>query len=74
MKAPRPAEADTAAVARRSLFLREPVLAGQGIEAANIVALRPAGGIEPYALEEVAGRRAARDLPAGSMLRWTDLA
>ncbi len=74
VKAPRPAEADTAAVARRSLFLREPVSAGQGIEPANIVALRPAGGIEPHALAEVAGRRAARDLPAGSMLRWTDLA
>lgn len=73
VKTPCPAEADTAAVARRSLFLSEPVIAGQDIPADHIVALRPAGGIEPHARDRVAGRRAARDLPAGAMLQWSDL-
>lgn len=74
IKAPRPAEADTSAVARRSLFLRAGLGAGEDIRADNLVALRPAGGIPPDELERVVGRRAARDLEAGAMLRRSDLA
>lgn len=74
VKAPKASEADTAAVARRSLFLIVAVRAGEELDAAQIVALRPGGGIEPYARDEVTGRRAARDLAAGAMLQWADLA
>ena len=74
VKQPRPAEADTRAVARRSLFLRAGLGAGEAILADHLVALRPAGGIPPDALETVVGRRAARDLEAGAMLRPGDLA
>jgi sialic acid synthase SpsE len=35
--------------------------------------MRPAGGISPLRLDEVAGRRAARDLEARTLLRPDDL-
>jgi len=73
IKAPRPSEADTRQVARRSLFLRAPLAAGQHIDAEQLVALRPAGGIAPNEIERLAGRRALHDLAAGAMLRWSDL-
>jgi N-acetylneuraminate synthase/N,N'-diacetyllegionaminate synthase len=70
IKEPRSAEADTRRVARRSLFLRQAVRAGDIIEAGNLIALRPADGISPADLDKVAGRPAARALAAGSMLTW----
>jgi N-acetylneuraminate synthase/N,N'-diacetyllegionaminate synthase len=74
VKAPRPSEADTRQVARRSLFLRAPLAAGEDVDAEQLIALRPAGGIAPNEIERLAGRRALHDLAAGAMLRWSDLA
>ena len=74
IKAPRPAEADTRRIARRSLFLRAPVRAKQAISAETLIALRPGTGIGVEHFDAVAGRVAARDLAAGAMLAWTDLA
>ncbi|MFQ6016764.1 MAG: SAF domain-containing protein [Kiloniellaceae bacterium] len=44
------------------------------IQGADLVALRPSGGIPPAELGAVDGRKAARPLCAGDMLRWQDLA
>lgn len=74
VKQSKPSEADTRTIARRSLFLRDALPAGQDIAADLLVALRPAGGIEPDQLDQLIGRRAARDLSAGAMLQWSDLA
>jgi N-acetylneuraminate synthase/N,N'-diacetyllegionaminate synthase len=73
VKTPQAAEADTRMVARRSLFVDRAVLAGKALEAADLVALRPAGGIGPERLDLVVGRRAVRPLDAGTMLSWSDL-
>lgn len=72
-KRPRPCEADTRDVARRSLFLCHDLAAGSTITAGTLSALRPAGGIGPNELEQVLGRKAARSLKAGDMIAWADL-
>jgi len=74
VKAPRPSEANTRAVARRSLFLRADLRGGQNIAPEDLIALRPAGGIPPDQIDTVIGRRAVRDLEAGAMLQPADLA
>ncbi len=74
VKAPRPSENNTREVARRSLFLRTALRGGQNIALDDLIALRPAGGIPPNEIETVVGRRAARDLAAGAMLRPVDFA
>jgi N-acetylneuraminate synthase/N,N'-diacetyllegionaminate synthase len=73
VKAPRPSEGDARRVARRSLVLLHAVGAGETIDAADLDAMRPAGGISPLELDRVAGRRAARDLAPGRPLEPGDL-
>jgi len=67
---PSGAERAVARVARRSLVLRREVPAGGVIRAADLIALRPAGGVPPTEVRRVVGRRACRRLAAGSVLRW----
>ncbi|HYN64234.1 MAG TPA: N-acetylneuraminate synthase [Candidatus Limnocylindrales bacterium] len=73
-KAPRPHELEASRLARRSLVSQRAVTAGSVLGADDIGAMRPAGGISPLRLDEVIGRRAARDLAAGEPLSPTDLA
>jgi N-acetylneuraminate synthase/N,N'-diacetyllegionaminate synthase len=72
-KAPRAAEADVRAVARRSLVIVRDLVAGETVAATDLDAMRPAGGISPLRLDDVIGRRAARDLAAGHPLGPADL-
>ena len=72
-KEPRRAEADVARVARRSLVAARRLTAGQVLQASDLDARRPAGGISPMRLDEVVGRRAARDLKPGALLGGQDL-
>lgn len=74
IKLAKSSEADTRLVARRSLFLCEALPAGRDIDTDKLVALRPAGGIEPSQIDTLVGRRVAHDLAAGAMLHWSDLA
>jgi len=55
---------------RRSLFVVEPVGAGEAFTAANVRSIRPADGLPPKELHRVLGRRAARDVPRGTPLAW----
>jgi N-acetylneuraminate synthase/N,N'-diacetyllegionaminate synthase len=73
VKAPRGIEADVRRAARRSLVVTRDVVAGEAIAAADLDAMRPATGISPLRLDDVAGRRAARDLTARTVLRPEDL-
>ncbi len=72
-KAPRPVEADAREVARRSLTPVRRIPAGETIAAGDLEALRPASGISPMRLDEVVGRRAARDLVERVPLQPTDV-
>src|SRR5438093_8254981 len=68
-KAPAPSELAVREVARRSVTLVRPVGKGATIGVKDVALRRPASGIAPRDLERVIGRRAARALEAGSVLR-----
>jgi N-acetylneuraminate synthase/N,N'-diacetyllegionaminate synthase len=72
-KTPRPAEADVREVARRSLVATRALQPGDTLDAAALTAKRPGGGISPARLDEVVGRRLARPVAAGALLREDDL-
>jgi N,N'-diacetyllegionaminate synthase len=64
----RPAEQDTAAVARRSVFAATDLLPGHRLRADDVRALRPGTGIPPNRLDAFIGRALKRSVAAGSML------
>ena len=74
VKQPTASELPVRDVVRRSVSLRRPVAAGEYLDARDLILLRPGTGIAPAALARVAGRRAARDMEAGTTLHWDDLA
>jgi sialic acid synthase SpsE len=69
----RDSELPARANARRSIVLERDVAAGQELAAADLGFKRPGTGIPPYQLERVVGRRALRDLSAGTVLASEDL-
>jgi N,N'-diacetyllegionaminate synthase len=73
LKEPQASETDARHVGRRSLVLRRPLPRGAHIAETDLDAKRPADGISPLRLDEVVGRRAARDLPADAILMPDDL-
>jgi N-acetylneuraminate synthase/N,N'-diacetyllegionaminate synthase len=73
VKQPLACEAEIRRLARRSLVVVDDVAQGQAIEERHLSAKRPADGICPSELRKVAGRQAARALPVGTVLRWSDL-
>jgi len=58
---------------RRSLYVVREVRAGEVFTAANVRAIRPGLGLPPKYIDRVLGRRALRDIAAGTALTW-DLA
>jgi N-acetylneuraminate synthase len=57
-------------VFRRSLFVVEPMKAGEVFDERNVRCIRPGYGLLPKHLPEVLGRRAACDIPAGTPVAW----
>lgn len=55
---------------RRSLYISAPVKAGEPLTAANVRIVRPGFGLAPKFYDLVLGRRAARDMPAGTAVQW----
>jgi N,N'-diacetyllegionaminate synthase len=68
-KVKRPAEFNTAAVARRSLFAGQTLRAGSRLSAEGVVALRPGNGIPPSRLSEFVGMQVMRSIAQGELLR-----
>lgn len=58
---------------RRSLYVSALIREGEAFTPANVKCVRPAFGLHPRHYNEVLGRTAARDLPAGERLRWEDM-
>lgn len=55
---------------RRSLFVVEPMRAGDLFSAENVRSIRPGAGLHPRHFDEVIGQRAARDIARGTPLAW----
>jgi sialic acid synthase SpsE len=67
-------EADVRTVSRQSLVLTRPVRAGETIPREALTTKRPGTGLEPFRLDDTAGRTAARDIEADTPLTEDDLA
>ncbi len=59
---------------RRSLFIVRDVKQGDEFTHENVRSIRPGHGLSPKYLNVVLGRRASRDLSAGTPVEWTHLA
>ncbi|MEM1012123.1 MAG: N-acetylneuraminate synthase family protein, partial [Planctomycetota bacterium] len=68
-----PAEQDVRIQSRQSLVARNTINAGRPVTREDLTCQRPGTGIPTTKLEDVLGMIALSDIPAGSMLDWTDL-
>ncbi|MEB3245261.1 MAG: pseudaminic acid synthase [Vampirovibrionales bacterium] len=55
---------------RRSLYISQPVKAGECLTEANVRSVRPGYGLKPKFLPQVLGQRAKRDLALGDRVTW----
>jgi N-acetylneuraminate synthase/N,N'-diacetyllegionaminate synthase len=67
-KEPAASEAAVAAVARRSLVAARDIAGGDVLAADMLACRRPGNGLTPAQLELVLGRRAAKDIAAGTLI------
>jgi len=67
-----PSEAPIERIARRAIYARVPLKAGETINTRNIIVRRPAGPLAADRLEAILGRVMLRDLPAGAPLQLSD--
>ena len=67
-KEPAPSEANTTAVARRSLVAARDIAMGRTLTGELIAIQRPGTGLPPSLMSQVIGRVAAKDIPAGTVL------
>lgn len=66
-----PAEAETSSLRfRRSVYAVADIAAGESLSAANIRAIRPAGGLAPKYYDELIGRRARQAIKRGTPIAW----
>lgn len=72
-KQPAASEADTAAVARKSLVAARDLPAGSVLEAGLIAVKRPGSGLPPVMLQHLLGRRTRVDIPRDALLALEDL-
>jgi N,N'-diacetyllegionaminate synthase len=72
-KEPSKSEMKNIGIIRKSIHLLKDIKAGATIIEADIVALRPGGGISPMEWEDVIGKKAAKDLNEFDALQWEDL-
>lgn len=69
-KEPVEGEAETAAVARKSIVARRHIPAGTSITHDGVIMMRPGTGLPSVMLDHVIGRVARRDIPAGALISF----
>lgn len=72
VKRPTASESENLGIGRRSLHWAREVEVGEAAIAADFVALRPGTGIPPGRCDELAGRKLARAVKRGDMIREDD--
>ena len=60
-------------VFKRSIYVAQPIVAGEAFTADNLRIIRPGDGLLPRYWDVVLGRRAAKDLRPGTPLAWDAL-
>ena len=73
-KVPHDLELATAAAARKSIFVAVDLQKGGAIRIEDLAFRRPGSGIGADRVPEVVGKVLRRDVAAGSMLAWSDIA
>lgn len=68
-------EKDTVNIQRRACYLQRDMKQGEVIEESCLFPLRPVyeGGILPYEMDKIIGKKLARDISADSCLKWEDI-
>ena len=68
-------EQQTVVLQRRAIRAARPIARGERICPDSLEVLRPCppDALPPFRMSEVVGRTAARAIPPGEHLRWTDL-
>lgn len=64
---------ETSAIFRRSLYVVKDVAAGESFTSDNVRSIRPGYGLPPSQIDQVIGRRAARDVPRGTALQQSHI-
>jgi sialic acid synthase SpsE len=59
---------------RRSLVARRAIAMGETISEAMLTCRRPATGLSPLVIDELAGRTATTAIPTGAQIAWTMIA
>lgn len=72
-KGPTDSELPVRALVRRSVTSARDIRRGEEIAIEDLLLLRPGNGIVPGDRDKLPGRRAARDIPAGTTLQWSDI-
>ncbi|MFZ0549047.1 MAG: N-acetylneuraminate synthase [Candidatus Promineifilaceae bacterium] len=70
IKEPTQVEKENMIGMRRSIVAQKPIAAGQVLAPDMLIFKRPANGIRPSFFNEIIGRKALEDIPAGQMLTW----
>lgn len=73
IKTPADSEKANQAVMRRGLYARRSLNPGEVLQEEDLIALRPAKGLSPQFIDQIAGRKLRRRLSSGSPLTWSDL-
>lgn len=68
-------ERDTVNIQRRAFYLQKDMKKGDVIEESSVFPLRPVyeGGVMPYEIERIIGKRLIRDMTMDSCLKWEDV-
>lgn len=68
-----PEEIAIKAIARKSIISKNAIAAGSEIGLENLIMKRPGYGIPPTEIDNVVGKKAARDIPVDTLIELTDL-
>jgi len=72
VKKPAESELETAKIARKSLVAQKDIKKGEAIREGMITVKRPGTGIPPGKMNEIIGKKAARDIKKDSLFVWED--